>query len=204
MISLDLYRLRIGLLPRRRSIGIARRRHGFPSPERLPSGARNDGAAAMTEVTQAMLAKELGFWLPRSKDGLGRGSGVAATSTESALRTPQIPTTWFPVCHLRRMWRPCGSPPGMRPGGSMADDAERRDLAEKAGYGSATTPPGDPISPTDTPTTSWAGRSCRAATAPASPTTAPVTACLSASKTLRPSDPDTHADLRSGARCNSW
>ncbi|MDT5350662.1 MAG: hypothetical protein QOC62_3354 [Mycobacterium sp.] len=31
----------------------------------------------------------------------------------------------------------------MWPGASMADDAQRRDLAEKVGYGSATTPPGD-------------------------------------------------------------
>jgi hypothetical protein len=30
----------------------------------------------------------------------------------------------------------------------MADDAQRRDLAENLGYGSATTPPGDLTSPT--------------------------------------------------------
>ncbi len=36
----------------------------------------------------------------------------------------------------------------MRLGASMAEDAQRRDLWEEAGYGSATTPPGDLTSPT--------------------------------------------------------
>ncbi len=35
----------------------------------------------------------------------------------------------------------------------MADDAQRRDLAEKVGYGSAITPPGDLTSPTPADTT---------------------------------------------------
>jgi hypothetical protein len=52
------------------------------------------------------------------------------------------------------------------------------------GYNHALLTPSSPARPA----TSRAGRSCRTPTAPPSPTTAPVTACLSASRTLRPSD----------------
>jgi hypothetical protein len=38
----------------------------------------------MTELRQAELAKELGFWPATAKDGRGNGNGVAATNTESA------------------------------------------------------------------------------------------------------------------------
>jgi len=86
-------------------------------------------------------------------------------------------TTWFLARRLRRACRPCGQPTGTRLGVSTAeldmarlavqgpergpampdypapqdrpplDDAQRRDLVEEAGYGSATTPPGDLTSP---------------------------------------------------------
>ena len=75
----------------------------------------------MTELTRAELGKDWASGLPRLTDGRGRGSGVAATSTDTASRTQPILTTWFLACRLRQVCRPCGLPTGMRPDGSMAE-----------------------------------------------------------------------------------
>ena len=75
----------------------------------------------MTELTHAELARSWASGLPRLKDGRGRGSGVAAATTDSALRTQPILITWFPACRLRGMSRPCGYPTGRWLGVSMAE-----------------------------------------------------------------------------------
>jgi hypothetical protein len=101
----------------------------------------------VAELTEAELAQGVSFWPATAKGWTWTWQRCGRYEYRECLTHSIILTTWFPACGLRRMCRLCGQPAGRWLGASMADDAQRRDLAKKAGCGSATIPPGDLTSP---------------------------------------------------------